>query len=120
NSGAAYVFVRTAGVWTEDLKITASDGDEEDQFGYSVSLSGGTALIGAARDDDNGDHSGSTYVFQGPTPPPTETPRPTATPTRTPTATPAMPTATATMPPRLNYLPLIARQSRTSAGLSRP
>jgi len=120
SSGAAYVFVRNAGVWVEDLKITASDGDEEDQFGYSVSLSGGTALIGAARDNDNGDHSGSAYVFQGPTPPPTETPRPTATPTCTPTATPAMLTATPTMPPRLNYLPLIARQWRTSAGLSPP
>ena len=120
NSGAAYVFVRDEGVWTEDFKITASDGDEEDQFGYSVSLSGGTALIGAARDNDNGDLSGSAYVFQGPMPPPTETPRPTATSTRTPTATPAIPIATPTMPPRLNYLPLVARQWRTSAGLSPP
>lgn len=119
NSGAAYVFVRNEGVWVEDFKITASDGDEEDQFGYSVSISGGTAFIGAARDDDNGDHSGSAYVFQGPAPPPAETPRPTDTPTRTPIATPATPTATPTMPPRLNYLPLIARQWRTSAGLSR-
>ena len=49
--------------WTEIQKLLASDGAASDYFGYSVSLDGDTALIGAYDDDDNGDDSGSAYVF---------------------------------------------------------
>lgn len=63
SSGSAYVFVRTAGVWTEQQKLTASDGAEGDSFGISVGLSGDTAIIGAFFDNDLGDASGSAYVF---------------------------------------------------------
>ena len=45
--GAAYVFVRSAGVWTQQQKLTASDGVVGDAFGGSVSVSGDTAVIGA-------------------------------------------------------------------------
>jgi hypothetical protein len=62
-SGSAYVFVRSGGVWTEQAKLLASDGAAGDGFGVSVSLSGDTALIGARYDDDNGEWSGSAYVF---------------------------------------------------------
>ncbi len=34
-----------------------------DYFGSSVSISGDTAVIGASGDDDNGDASGSAYVY---------------------------------------------------------
>ena len=47
NSGSAYVFVRTGSTWTEEAKLTASDGAAEDFFGYSVSVSGDTAVVGA-------------------------------------------------------------------------
>ena len=47
NSGAVYVFTRNAGVWTEQAKLTASDGALEDYFGTAVALDGDTALIGA-------------------------------------------------------------------------
>ena len=63
NSGSAYVFVRSEGVWTEQAKLVASDGAASDFFGYSASLSGDTALVGATGDDDNGSFSGSAYVF---------------------------------------------------------
>ena len=63
DSGSAYVFVRSGGVWTEQTKLLASDGVAGDNMGYSASLSGGTALIGADWADDNGDKSGSAYVF---------------------------------------------------------
>lgn len=109
DAGAAYAFLRSGDGWAEVAKLVAGDGDEQDEFGYSVSLSGRTAVIGAIGDDDNGDLSGSAYVFQGPAPAPTQTPTATATPITTPTATPAMPTATPTAPARLNYLPLVAR-----------
>ncbi len=64
NSGSAYVFVRdTNDMWSEQTKLTASDGAAGDQFGISVSISGDTAVIGAHFDDDNGTDSGSAYVF---------------------------------------------------------
>jgi len=62
-SGSAYVFTRTGTTWTQQAKLLAPDGHSGDYFGYSVSLSGDTALISAPLDDDNGDASGSTYVF---------------------------------------------------------
>jgi hypothetical protein len=44
-------------------KLLASDGEANDEFGLSVSISGDTALIGAFKDSDNGQYSGSAYVF---------------------------------------------------------
>jgi len=63
NSGSAYVFTRSGTTWTQQAKLTASDGQLGDTFGVSVSLSGDTALIGAWGDDDKGFNSGSAYVF---------------------------------------------------------
>jgi hypothetical protein len=63
DSGSAYVFTRTGTTWTQQAKLLASDGETHDWFGYSVALSGDTAIIGAPSDDDNGDYSGSAYVF---------------------------------------------------------
>jgi hypothetical protein len=64
NSGSAYVFTRTGGVWTERAKLLASDGAAVDWFGVSVALDGDTSVIGANRDDDDGLDSGSAYVFR--------------------------------------------------------
>ena len=64
-SGAAYVFERAAGGgWNEVTKLIAADGAQGDIFGSSVALSGGRAIVGAQRDDDNGFNSGSAYVFE--------------------------------------------------------
>jgi len=63
-SGSAYIFKRDGEVWSEQAKLTASDGGVSDQFGGSVSISGDYAIIGAHRDDDNGDSSGSAYIFK--------------------------------------------------------
>ncbi len=63
-SGSAYVFVRDATSWSEQSKLTASDGAESDEFGVAVSLNDETALIGARSDDDDDyNNSGSAYVF---------------------------------------------------------
>ena len=65
SSGSAYILVRDAmGTWTEQQKLTASDGAANDQFGYSVSIARDTAVIGARGDDDDGSSSGSAYVFE--------------------------------------------------------
>ena len=45
-------------------KLTANDGAYADNFGSSVSLSGGTAIIGATGDSDKGSNTGSAYVFE--------------------------------------------------------
>ena len=68
-SGSAYLFTNlsgnTSGEASESLKLVASDGLASDWFGWSVSLSGDSALIGAYGDDSNGSSSGSVYVFTG-------------------------------------------------------
>ena len=62
-TGAAYVFVQSDGAWTQQAKLTASDGVEGDALGESVAISGDTVVVGSIRDGDNGIHSGSVYVF---------------------------------------------------------
>ncbi|MCP4837780.1 MAG: hypothetical protein GY894_00255, partial [Planctomycetes bacterium] len=65
NTGSAYVFEQQAdGTWSQTAKLTADDGASGDWFGYSVTLDGGVAVIGAMGDDDDGDRSGSAYVFE--------------------------------------------------------
>lgn len=49
----------------EGEKLTASDGAAADFFGDAVSLSSAHALIGGFGDDDNGEESGSAYVYSG-------------------------------------------------------
>ena len=62
-SGSAYVFNRSGTTWTQQAKLTANDAAEEDQFGYSVAISGDSIVIGAIGNDDAGNLSGSAYVF---------------------------------------------------------
>jgi hypothetical protein len=57
------VFTRTAGVWTRQANLSASDGETGDEFAYGVALDGDTVIIGAFGDGDNGSESGSAYVF---------------------------------------------------------
>lgn len=47
DTGVAYVFVRSRGKWSEQAKLTTSDAAAGDQFGWSVALSGSTAVVGA-------------------------------------------------------------------------
>jgi len=63
NSGSAYIFEYNGGSWNE-VKLTASDGSSGDEFGNSVSISGDYAIVGAFRDDDKGENSGSAYIFE--------------------------------------------------------
>lgn len=47
DSGSAYIFERSGGVWTQEAKLSASDGQSFDDLGRTVALSGDTALLGA-------------------------------------------------------------------------
>ncbi|VAW45024.1 probable outer membrane secretion protein -Rhodobacter capsulatus [hydrothermal vent metagenome] len=74
-SGAVYVFTRTAGIWSQDAYIKASNTENVDQFGISVAISGATFVVGANLEDssasvvdgDEADNSaissGAAYVF---------------------------------------------------------
>lgn len=63
NSGSAYIFSRSGTIWTEQAKLTASDGATENSFGCSVSISGDYAVVGAMGNDENGTHAGAAYIF---------------------------------------------------------
>jgi len=65
NAGAAYIFTRSGGVWTEQQKIQSSDIQANDFFGYSVSISsdGNTAIVGAHNEDTGGTDAGAAYIF---------------------------------------------------------
>ena len=60
--GSAYVFNFTKDAWNE-TRLNSGDGSGGDRFGYSVSLLGDRALIGAYNDNEAGLYSGSAYIF---------------------------------------------------------
>lgn len=68
NAGAAYVFRNldtASGEMTEHAKLVASDAIIDQRFGYSVGVSGTTAVVGAPRSDPKGARSGAVYVYRG-------------------------------------------------------
>lgn len=53
NSGAAHVFVNSAGTWTQQAYIKAFNASEFDEFGHALALSGdGRTLAVGSRDED--------------------------------------------------------------------
>ena len=64
NAGAAYVFVRSAGVWLQQAKLIAGDAAASDSFGYALALDGDTVVVGAPYSDRAGAaDAGAAYVF---------------------------------------------------------
>ena len=57
--GSAYVFVGSGTAWNQQDQLAPSDGEVDDRFGFSVAVSGETAVVGASNDDGKG----SVYVF---------------------------------------------------------
>ncbi len=76
-SGAAYVFVRSGGVWSQQAYLKASNTGDQDRFGWAVAVSGDSVVVGAWGEDSNAlgvdgngaDNSfvdsGAAYVFAG-------------------------------------------------------
>lgn len=62
--GAAYVFSQSGTTWSQQAELTASDGAANDEFGYSVSVSDSTIIVGASNHavGSNSDQ-GAAYVF---------------------------------------------------------
>ena len=67
NAGAVYIFQRDQGSadnWGEVKKLTASDAQTNDFFGWSVSISNDTVVVGANGEDAGGSDAGAAYVFE--------------------------------------------------------
>lgn len=74
-SGAAYVFVRVAGVWSQQAYVKASNTEAGDSFGTRIALDADTLAVSAPgedgngvgvngdQDDNNAGSSGAVYVF---------------------------------------------------------
>ncbi|MBT7617832.1 MAG: T9SS type A sorting domain-containing protein [Calditrichaeota bacterium] len=63
SSGSAYIFVRDGEDWTQQAKLTVDDAEAGDRFGYSVSISGDNAVIGALFGHNGVEYAGSAYIF---------------------------------------------------------
>lgn len=76
DSGAAYIFVRNAGIWTQQAYIKPSNTGAGDAFGHSVAVSGNRVVVGANQEQSQGtgvdspfesdnsqDASGAAYIF---------------------------------------------------------
>ena len=62
--GAAYVYTKDSnGAWSQQAKLTASDGAAGDEFGVSVAVDGDTVVVGAR---GNVSKTGAIYVFTKP------------------------------------------------------
>jgi hypothetical protein len=66
NRGAAYVFDKDFGGadnWGQVAKLTASDGEDIDDYGASVAIDGDYAIVGAYYEDGEGTDRGAAYIY---------------------------------------------------------
>ncbi|GAB5409511.1 MAG: hypothetical protein BalsKO_18760 [Balneolaceae bacterium] len=64
-TGAAYIFEKEDGVWTQTAKLTAEDGSSHDYFGYSVTMVNESIIaVGAYNADGAADRTGVVYIFE--------------------------------------------------------
>jgi hypothetical protein len=64
NSGAAYLFARTASGFTQVAHIKASDPAPGARLGYDVAISGADIVVSADRDPRAATGSGAVYVYR--------------------------------------------------------
>ncbi|HQF24565.1 MAG TPA: FG-GAP repeat protein, partial [Polyangiaceae bacterium] len=63
NMGAAYVFVRDSGTFSQQAKLVGSESAAEDRFAQSVAIFGDVVMVSAHLADPKGSNSGAAYVF---------------------------------------------------------
>ncbi len=62
-AGAAYVFRRSAGVWSQEAKLTADDAAAYDRFGWSVAVDSERAFVGSPGRQGASFNEGAVYEF---------------------------------------------------------
>ena len=65
HNGEAYIFTRSGTTWSQQAKLTASDGSGADYFGFhcAIDADGDTAIVGAYSQDTGGAEAGAAYIF---------------------------------------------------------
>jgi hypothetical protein len=64
DSGSAYIFKRNGTAWTQIVKFVPTDGDQSDNFGEDVALSGTFAIVSSPIDEEKGNLTGSVYGYK--------------------------------------------------------
>ncbi|MFT7544841.1 MAG: hypothetical protein ACI8YO_001625, partial [Gammaproteobacteria bacterium] len=63
-SGSAFVFKNIDGTWTFQTKLLAPDGDLFDNFGLSLDIRNGYAIVGADENDGDFADTGAAYIYK--------------------------------------------------------
>ncbi len=63
-SGVVHFFLRSSGSWGAFQALSDLDGKTGDEFGISLALEGGRAVIGARGDDELGTNAGTAHIFE--------------------------------------------------------
>jgi hypothetical protein len=74
DTGSAYVYVRSGGMWTEQARLNTTVYGNQDEFGAAVAIDGDTIVVGAPSEDgsatgvngtvdNDGNNAGAAYVF---------------------------------------------------------
>ncbi len=63
-SGSAYIFRYNGTIWTQEIKLIATDTVAWDQFGKAVAIDGNVAIVGAPGNNSNGHYAGAVYIFR--------------------------------------------------------
>jgi hypothetical protein len=63
DAGAAYIYFVNEDSIEFITRLTASDANEGDEFGQSVAIAGDVIAVGAWKDDENYNETGSIYLF---------------------------------------------------------
>jgi hypothetical protein len=58
--GAAHIFEKIDGSWEQRERVYPSDGESNDEFGWSVSISGDQAVVGSRGDNED---TGAAYLY---------------------------------------------------------
>lgn len=64
DQGAAYIFQRVGGMWSQTAKLVASDRAPLDAFGASVAVDGTRLIVGASGASVGATNTGAAYVFE--------------------------------------------------------
>ncbi|WP_417386428.1 Calx-beta domain-containing protein [Gimesia sp.] len=64
--GAVYIFTRSGNTWSESVRLTASDPEQQKHFGSSIDVEGSILVVGADSDSNDQTHyaSGAVYVYE--------------------------------------------------------
>ena len=62
-SGSVYVFRFDGSAWSQEQKLTASNGRARDRYGSSVDVLGETVVVGAPKNDSSFNNAGLVYIY---------------------------------------------------------